>query len=430
MQVSIRLYRPDPPMQKLGDILLAKGWVTRSQIERALSNQKTIGGSLDTCLLEMSAVSEERLLDALAQAHGLPAAKVDTLRDVPEETLELLPERVARRCAAVPFEALATTLKVVMQNPDDLSCQDEIAFATGKRIEIYVSTEVRVAEALERHYGKERSSRLSTLAEQLNRARYFWRGRKQKAAVVSREPDFDEPFDLGDAPPLPQVAARASEPEIPSTDDGAERELPVARPKPSPARPTSVQLTDEENQRIFRGRSRDAPQAEATAEDLDDAFDEAERQLQGARERDTVGRALLHAAERVFERAALLAVRKDRLEGWMAGPRADADRFERLSLPLEEPSVFLNVSRGIPYHLGPLPDSPIHRALMDVWDGRLPQGAFVLPVRLKDRLVTVLYGDRGDAPPGHVPTRRFQDLADRAAAALERCIVLKKKGMG
>lgn len=427
-------------MQKLGKILLAKGWATRSQLERAQSNQTTIGGGLDTCLLEMGAVSEERLLEALARSQGVPAVEVETLRDIPEEVVKLLPERVARRCAAVPFEAMGTSVKVAMQDPNDLACQDEVAFATGKRIEVHVGTEVRIAEALERYYGKERSSRLATLAEQLNRARYLWREREPKSAAAAggHGVNFRSPAPLRDAPALPDVVPPASgtsaspssgESSTPPAAD-APRQIPVARPKPS-APPTSVRLTDEENQRIFRRDDKGAKPAEAlSTEELDDAFDEAERQLQGARERDTVGRALLHVADRVFDRTALLAVRKDRIEGWMADPGADPDRFDRLSLSSKEPSVFLNLSQGIPFHLGPLPDSPLHRTLLGVWGGEMPQGAFLQPVRLRDRLVAVLYGDRRQAPPGAVPTRRFQTLAEQAATALERCIMLKKKGMG
>ncbi len=426
-------------MQTLGKILLAKGWATRSQLERARANQSTIGGGLDTCLLEMGAVSEERLLEALARTQRVPAVDVETLREVPEEVRKLLPERVARRCAAVPFEAMGTSVKVAMQDPNDLACQDEIAFATGKRIEVHVSTEVRIAEALERYYGKERSSRLSTLAEQLNRARYLWRERGPKSAKA-RGPgvDLGDAPSLRDAPPRPDPDVSPAEtpappsrrkPSTPPAPDES-RQIPVARRKPS-APPTSVQLTNEESQRIFRRRQEGIEASKApTEEELGDAFDEAERQLQGARERDTVGRALLHVAEKVFDRTAVLAVRKNRIEGWMADAGADPDRFDRLSLSSTEPSVFLNLSRSLPFHLGPLPDSPIHRTLLEIWGGTMPQGAFLQPVRLRDRLVAVLYGDRRDAPPGAVPTRRFQTLADQAASALERCIMLKRKGMG
>lgn len=422
-------------MQKLGNILLAKGWATRSQIERAESNQKTLGGNLDTCLLEMSIVSEEQILTALSQACRVPSVDVETLREVPEDVLGLLPEAVARRCSAVPFESMGTKIRVAMQDPNDLSCQDEISFASGKRVEIHVSSEVRMAEALERYYGKERSSRLSTLAEQLNRARYLWRESKRSSAagggghsVEARSSSWEAPSLPGLDAPTPTESKPSAPKRGPAADGGDVQQLPVARPK-RVAPPSSVQLTDEESQRIFRGPSREAPDDERSMEELAETFDEAQRQLQGAKERDTVGRSLLQVARRVFDRSALLAVKRDAVEGWMADAQADADRFDRLRLPADQPSVFFNVAQGIPFHLGPLPDSPIHRALAEVWDGSLPQGAFVLPIRLRDRLVAVLYGDRRDAPPGRVPTDRFQALAEHAATALERCIMLKKKGM-
>ena len=116
--------------------MLAKGWVTRSQLERAFANQQAVGGGLDTCLLEMNALSEERLAEALAQRYGVPAVDVETLRGVPEEVRAVVPQRVAERCSAVPFAALGTLVRVAMQNPEDLGCLDELSFSVGRRIEV------------------------------------------------------------------------------------------------------------------------------------------------------------------------------------------------------------------------------------------------------------------------------------------------------
>lgn len=411
-------------MRKLGQILLAKGWVTRSQLERAFANQKAVGGGLDTCLLEMNALSEERLAEALAQRYAVPAVDVETLRGVPEEVLAVVPERVASRCSAVPFAALGTVVRVAMQNPEDLGCIDELSFSVGRRVEVHVATEVRLAEALERYYKKERPSRLATLADQLNRIRYLWRERDDVKPGEGL-PTLAMPRPILDAPELPTPAidppARSPEPPTPAESPPA----PAGRPRRPPPPPSSVRLSPAESRRLGRGEQR-----LLTPDDLPEAFEETQRQLGGARDRDTVGRALLSLAEQLFERTALLAVFKDHVEGWMADPQADSVRFERFRAPLDRPSVFLNLKTGIPYHLGPLPDSPIHRSLLRCWDGEMPAGALLVPVRLSGRLVAVLYGDRRGEPLGQVPTDRFRTLAEHAARALERCILLKKKNLG
>ena len=90
-------------MAKLGQLLVARGWITVQQLTRALKNQNVGGGRLGTCLVEMDALTEELLLKGLAEQLGVPAASADDLRGVPEEVIGLIPEKLARRCRAVPF---------------------------------------------------------------------------------------------------------------------------------------------------------------------------------------------------------------------------------------------------------------------------------------------------------------------------------------
>src|SRR4029078_585523 len=120
-------------MGKLGQLLVARGWITVQQLTRALKNQSAVGGRLGTCLLEMEALTEDLLLKGLVEQHGLPGASADDLRGIPDEVLSLLPDKLARRCRAVPFQVSGGSLAVAMIDPRNLACQDELAFATGRR---------------------------------------------------------------------------------------------------------------------------------------------------------------------------------------------------------------------------------------------------------------------------------------------------------
>ena len=42
-------------MAKLGQLLVARGWITVQQLTRALQNQSVVGGRLGSCLLEIDA---------------------------------------------------------------------------------------------------------------------------------------------------------------------------------------------------------------------------------------------------------------------------------------------------------------------------------------------------------------------------------------
>ncbi|MCB1008136.1 MAG: hypothetical protein KDB94_04485, partial [Acidobacteria bacterium] len=111
---------------RLGELLERRGAITREQLLRALRNQKVVGGKLGTCLLEIDALSEEALLQALAEQQECSAAGADDLRGVPDVVLHLVPGKVARRLFAVPFKASGTQAKVAVLDCNDLAVLDEL----------------------------------------------------------------------------------------------------------------------------------------------------------------------------------------------------------------------------------------------------------------------------------------------------------------
>lgn len=463
-------------MESLEQILIDRGWVQKAQLRRAQETQRSLGGNLGTSLLEMGAVSEEQLHRALSEQFAVPWAEIDALRQAPEDVGRRLPETLAVRCKAVAFHLAGTALHVAMLDPGNLACQDEIAFACGRRIHVHVASEVRIAEALDRAYGHEPSSRLAALIDQLNRSRYLWkgesstaesprsgdgRGRDRSAGDEASAwppihlPEWTDPVnELFPEQPLPASLKPAPSPQAAPPEPVVEPE-PTPEPPRKPARrepPTSIKLSPEELRRLYpkapsAGASAAAP-GEATprtakpavrppatakrpsvdAVTLAGLFTRAAEALAAVQDRDQVGRILLDLLGAVFDRAALFVVRGSRVEGWMGqGGGIDPERLANLVLSLEVPSAFLNLRAGSPFHLGPLAPVPAHRELAGCWGAQLPAGSLLVPVHLQGRLVAVLYGDRGERPLADLPLGRFQELAQQTAAAFERCIVLKKQ---
>jgi hypothetical protein len=153
-------------LKKLGALLTELGWITAEHLDHALKVQRAIGGRLGTCLLEIDALTEERLLCALCHQLGVPAARAADLRNIPPEVHQLVPSRLALRWQAVPFRMLGDDLHVAMLEVGNLEFQDELAFATGKHIRIHIANEARLYGALEqyfafRHPQAERHQRLA-----------------------------------------------------------------------------------------------------------------------------------------------------------------------------------------------------------------------------------------------------------------------------
>src|SRR5438445_1321629 len=88
---------------RLSSLLVRDGLVGVKRMEKAFQRQVIYGGSLDTILLEMSLIPEERLTQYLALASGLPPAARDEGTTIEAGALALVPPDVAEQYRAVPL---------------------------------------------------------------------------------------------------------------------------------------------------------------------------------------------------------------------------------------------------------------------------------------------------------------------------------------
>jgi hypothetical protein len=155
------------------------------------------------------------------------------------------------------------------------------------------------------------------------------------------------------------------------------------------------------------------------------SLDEVDRALAATQDREEVGRIILAFLIRDHLRAALFQIGRDKITAWQAqGEGIDLGIFQKYSVGFDQPSLFLNLRQGSGVYLGPLPPMPAHRDLARAWGGELPRDCVLLPVRLKDRLVAVIYADGSKK----VDLVQLQRLAAAMAAALGRGILHKKQG--
>ena len=423
-------------MGKLGQVIVARGWITVQQLNRALRHQQLAGGRLGTCLLELGALPEELLLRGLSEHHGVPAVSGEELRHIAPEVVELISDKLARRCRAVAFRLESGRLDVALTDPRNLSAQDEIAFASGKRVRVHVAPEIRVLEALERYYGEELPSRMSLVLDRLNRARYLWERKEQEqepfaAAVQAGVNPHHRAALPRPVPQLPEIAPPAPKPAPPprpapvplpaAPENVAPPEVaPAPPPKPAPPpRPTAIVLTAEEQRALGTG-----PVAvpELTS------IEEAEAALAQAESLDAVAAAILGYLSPTYRRVALFRVGRTLVTGWIAqGVGVDPEAFGRFSVGFDQPSLFLNLRQGSGLHLGPLPPMPAHRELARTWGGDLPRDCALLPVRVRDRLVTVIYCDGAAKGLGAIDLPAMQRLLAAVTAAYERSILARKQ---
>jgi type IV pilus assembly protein PilB len=106
------------PKGLLGEVLVKRGLVTDEQIAAALELQATSGKRLGEILVDMEALDERGLVEALADFFGLEVTHLR--RDAPDPAaLALVPEELAREYLAIPVHLDEHGLQVAVAQPSD-----------------------------------------------------------------------------------------------------------------------------------------------------------------------------------------------------------------------------------------------------------------------------------------------------------------------
>jgi hypothetical protein len=133
--------------------------------------------------------------------------------------------------------------------------------------------------------------------------------------------------------------------------------------------------------------------------------------------------------ERRFRRRLLFMVRGGEVAAWMGtGDNVDQRQFGDLEISFEEPSLFLHLREGSPYYRGPLPRLEAHQRLARVWGGKLPKDCVLLPVRIKTRLVAIVYCDRGGEEMADLDLGELQHVGTLMGRGFESFLLKRKQG--
>lgn len=120
---------------QLADLLLNAKLVTSEQLNHALELQKTSGLSLEEQLLQEGFITENELLNILAEQLNLKVVDLDNYQ-INNKTFKSLPETYARRFQVLLLEDNPDYALVAMNNPLDLMAQDELRKILKKPIKI------------------------------------------------------------------------------------------------------------------------------------------------------------------------------------------------------------------------------------------------------------------------------------------------------
>ena len=134
--------------RRLGDLMLDRHFITTSQLEEALAQQKESGLPLGHVLLDMGMTTEDKLIQILGQQFHLETKDVDPFL-TPMDALTAIPRKMALANSAFPLEIRPSgELAVAVENPPSQQAISEMERAAGRAIVLYLVTKSDLAYAL------------------------------------------------------------------------------------------------------------------------------------------------------------------------------------------------------------------------------------------------------------------------------------------
>ena len=155
---------------RLGDLLVSQGLLSASLLEVALAEQKKSRTKLGQYLVANGYITDTEIARALHLQLDIELVDLRGLR-IPPEVINLVSGTILRKHSVVPIgydSNDSNVLLLAMSDPLDINAQDDISIISNLRVEPRIATESEIHTLLDRHFG---SDEAMSAAEQYTRER-------------------------------------------------------------------------------------------------------------------------------------------------------------------------------------------------------------------------------------------------------------------
>ena len=136
------------PWPALGSLLVRDGLLTEDELQSALEQQRESGKRLGEILVERGSVTRTQVARLLAEQVEMPLVELEE-SDIDSDAATLLPEELARRYSAVPVGFLPdNSLLVAVADPTNVLHWDELRLALGVPLRFGVASPEAIDAAI------------------------------------------------------------------------------------------------------------------------------------------------------------------------------------------------------------------------------------------------------------------------------------------
>lgn len=145
-------------MKRLGDILVESGFLNATELAEVLSTQKETGKRLGEVIVESGLMSEFDILRAVSSQYNYPIIDLAGI-DVDPKATALLTQKFCEDNVVFPIGFDGDKLAVAIDDPMNITIEDELQFQTGYQISLMLATHTSIVDAIKVHYGRESATK-------------------------------------------------------------------------------------------------------------------------------------------------------------------------------------------------------------------------------------------------------------------------------
>ena len=176
---------------RMGDILIKEDVINLDQLKSAIQEQKETGKRLGETLLNLGYIDEHQLVAYLSKQYGVPAINLDQF-EITRDILQSVTRESAHKHRFIPINKTSDTIVIAMSDPSNIFALDDLKFATGKNVEVVVTSERSIKNAIEKYYGSKEDWDLSVKEKESDEAVDRLLGDLDELLLeVSREDELD-----------------------------------------------------------------------------------------------------------------------------------------------------------------------------------------------------------------------------------------------
>ncbi len=137
--------------QRVGDWLVERGVITEADRDRAIEVQKQTNSRFGEVLVSLGIISEEKIVDCLAEQYDLPRANLNEIQPT-QTALRLVSPTFALSRLILPVMVTDHEFHCVICDPLDITGTDYLTKALGKRLIISLAGATEIFEAIAKNY--------------------------------------------------------------------------------------------------------------------------------------------------------------------------------------------------------------------------------------------------------------------------------------